>query len=323
MKYGIADRKYVSRLIPPCGGSDTVPHSGHRGFTLIEVVVVMAIIAVLTGIMVPFIYRIWESTEVDTTRERMTDLKKAMVGDPKLVQNGVRTHFGFVGDNGQLPSTISNPDFGGNYTISNDLLTGAPMLYPNWKGPYMPAGYDVSTYKKDAWGRHFIYTVTTVGSRRVAASLISAGPDGTLGTSDDISDAELQISEREVTPTDTVQGNLHFVFLNSTANPVTPSYSAKVTAAYTGSFGPTTTSGACIALTIGQINAGESKPVVQSVSETLPLKLPTGKSVFNATFYANGACSGSGIASNSMAVFIPDGINAISVNLPTINYTIP
>lgn len=293
-----------------------------NGFTLIEVIVVMAIISTLVGIMIPFIYRVWESTEIDTTRERMTDLKKAMVGDPKLVQNGVRTNFGFVGDNGQLPSTISNPDFGGNYTVSDDLLIDSPMLYPNWKGPYMPAGYDVSTYKKDAWGRHFIYTVTTVGSRRVAASLMSAGPDRTLGTSDDITDAELQISEREVTPTDAVQGNLHFVFLNSTASPVTPSYTAKVTAAYTGSFGPTSAGGACITLTIGQINAGESKPVVQSMSDILPLKLPIGKAVFTATLYANGSCSGTGTPSNPMAVFIPDGINAISVNLPTINYTI-
>lgn len=316
--------KQSAGVIPACGEAYGVPHSRNKGFTLIEVVVVMAIIATLTGIMIPFIYRVWEGTEIDTTRERMTDLKKAMVGDAKLVQNGVRTHFGFVGDNGQLPASIANPDFAGRSTVSDDLITASPMLYPNWKGPYMPSGYDAAKYKKDAWGRHIIYTVTTSGSRRVAASLVSAGPDGMPGTSDDIADADLQISEREVTPTDAIQGNLLFVFTNATAGPLTPNYSALITASYTGAFGPTTATSGCIALNIGQINAGEAKPVTQSFSNTLSAKIPAGRSVFRSTLYTTNNCSGSGIQSaNEMAVFIPDGLNILSVNLPTINYTIP
>jgi len=300
------------------------PITGHGGFTLIEVVVVMAIIATLTGIMIPFIYRIWESTEIDTTRERMTDLKKAMVGDPKLVQNGVRTHFGFVGDNGQLPSAISNPDFGGQYTVSDELITASHMLYPNWNGPYMPAGYDPAKFKKDAWGKDFVYTVTTSGTRRVAASLVSGGPDGILGTADDIADPGFQISEREVTPTDTIQGNLPFVFTNATAGPLTPNFSAMVTASYTGAFGSATAASGCIALNIGQISAGEVKPVTQSYSNTLSAKLPVGRTVFRSLLYTTNNCSGSAIQStNETAVFIADGLNALSVNLPTINYTIP
>lgn len=327
----LMDRKYSTRFFIPacapegtCGGEYKVPHSGHKGFTLVEVVVVMAIIATLTGIMIPFIYRVWESTEIDTTRERMTDLKKAMVGDSKLIQNGVRSHFGFVGDNGQLPAAAANPDFAGQYTLSDELIIASPMLYPNWNGPYMPSGYDAAKYKKDAWGRHIIYTVTTSGSRRVAASIVSAGPDGTLGTSDDIVDSELQISEREVTPTDAIQGNLLFVFTNAAAGPVTPNYTAMVTASYAGAFGLTTATSGCITLNIGLINAGETKPISQNFSGVLTAKLPVGKSVFRSALYPNTTCSGPGIQSaNEMAVFISDGLNAISANLPTINYTIP
>ncbi len=306
----LADRKY--------------PITGQRGFTLIEVVVVMAIIATLTGIMIPFIYKVWESTEIDTTRARITDLKKAMVGDPKLLQNGVRTHFGFVGDNGHLPAAVANPDFGGQSTVSDDLVTASHMLYPNWNGPYMPSGYDPAKYKKDSWGRSIVYTVTTSGSRRVAASLVSGGPDGILGTADDIADADLQISEREVTPTDAIQGNLLFVFTNATAGLITPNYTAQVTATYTGAFGSTTAASGCITLNIGQINPSEAKPVTQSFSNTLSAKLPIGRSVFRSTLFTTNNCSGSGILSaNDMAVFIPDGVNTLSVNLPTINYTIP
>lgn len=328
--YRLTDRKYSTGVIPPCApegscrGDYAYPIAGHRGFTLIEVVVVMAIIATLTGIMIPFIYRIWESTEIDTTRERMTDLKKAMVGDPKLIQNGVRTHFGFVGDNGHLPAAIANPDFAGRFTVSDDLVTASPMLYPNWNGPYMPSGFDSAKYKKDAWGRNIIYTVTTSGSRRVAASLVSAGPDGVPGTSDDITDANLQIAEREVTPTDAIQGNLLFVFTNATAGPIAPNYTAQVAASYTGAFGSTTALSGCIALNIGPINAGEAKPVTQNFTNALSAKLPVGRSVFRSSLYTTNNCSGSGIQSaNDMAIFIPDGLNVLSVNLPTINYTIP
>lgn len=269
-----------------------------KGFTLIEVIVVMAVISTLVGIMIPFIYRIWESNEIDTTRERMADLKKALVGDPKLIQNGVRTNYGYVGESGQLPDTITTA-----------LLN------------YMPAGFDPDKFNKDAWGSTFVYSPSRdAGGRNVSATLSSMGPDRLPGTSDDIADSELQISVREVTPTDAIQGNLLFVFSNATAGPLIPDYTAMVTAA----FASTTATSGCISLNIGQINAGEAKPVTQSFSNTLSAKLPVGRSVFKSTLYTTNNCSGSGIQSaNEMAVFIPDGLNVLSVNLPTINYTIP
>jgi prepilin-type N-terminal cleavage/methylation domain-containing protein len=290
-----------------------------KGFTLIEVVVVMAIIATLTGIMIPFIYKVWESTEIDTTRERMTDLKKAMVGDPRLIQNGVRTNFGFVGDNGQLPEAISNPDFGGQYTVSDDLVTGSYL--------YMPAGYDPAKYKKDAWGRNIVYTVTTSGSRRVAAALVSAGPDGALGTSDDIADSELQITEREVTPTNVVQGNAFFNFYNSQAlswDPALNAFYAKISIAYNPSLLQT----CCVSLgDIASIPPGGSAQVplyIKSDNCSFTYKFPVGKIIAQAGLYINADCSTLADI-NSLtaptAVFVSDGVNAISVNLPTIHYT--
>ena len=79
-----------------------------RGFTLIEVLVTMAIVSILAGIMVPAVWKFWESQDVQTTRERIKTLKLAMVGDRSLIQNGIRTSYGFVGDNGELPFANSS-----------------------------------------------------------------------------------------------------------------------------------------------------------------------------------------------------------------------
>ena len=154
----------------------------------------------------------------------------------------------------------------------------------------------------------------------MSATLKSKGPNGRPeAVGDDIADPAFQINESEVTPSAMVQGNLNFVFNNSTAVPVTPVYSALITAAYAGGSG---TSG-CISLNIGQINDGESKPLTQHFSSAFPAKLPVGKSVLRPALHLNNSCSGSGIQSaNDMAVFIPDGLNVLSVNLPTINYTV-
>lgn len=161
-----------------------------NGFTLIEVIVVMAIIAILTGIMVPMMYRVWESNEEDLTRQRMRDLKIAIVGDSRLIQNGVRTSFGYVGAHGQLPAAL------------NELP------------PYMPAGFDPSTYTLDAWNNAISYDPAP-SDPAYAALLRSKGPNGVLDTVDDIyetTDPDLQIYLSEVAPLASIEGNLNVIF---------------------------------------------------------------------------------------------------------------
>lgn len=303
-------------------------YNSTKGFTLMEVVVVVGIMAIMVGMMIPFFYRIIESNEIEETKVRMVDLKKAMAGDQKLIQNGVRTHYGFIGDCGQLPRSAAHPKFAGQYMLSNDLINPGMGLYPSTcTGSHMPSGFDPNNYKKDAWRNDFVYSPGIVSGRRVFATLKSAGPDGVLGNADDITDTtdpDLQINESEVTPTDAVQGNLNFVFFKTTDDPG-PSYSAISTATYIGTISPNTTANSgCIALSIGAITANSPKPVTQNFSSNFSVKLPIGRIRIKSTLYITPDCTGPGIQSaNEMSLFVSDGLNTIFVNAPTINYTIP
>jgi prepilin-type N-terminal cleavage/methylation domain-containing protein len=246
------------------------------GFTLLEIIVVMGIITLMAGIMIPMVYRLWESNEVDISRERMMDLKIAMVGDPKLVQNGVRTNFGYVGDNGQLPNTISNALF-----------------------PYLPGGYNPNTYNKDAWGNDFIYTpVQDASFRNVAATLTSRGPDGILGNKDDIDDnsshnyaPDLQIATTEVIPANIIQGNLNITF--QSAPIVGRNIYMGVSVRYRNGFGVLVTEICCDSTM--KIIAGSSGNTQINYSQNFscnpPHSLPVGTAYLAPGLFSDNSCS--------------------------------
>lgn len=137
-----------------------------KAFTLIEVMVVIAIISIMASMMMPAVWKWWENEEIATTKERINDIKMALVGDRALVQKGIRTNYGYVGDKGTLPTgDISELE------------------------PYMRGGFDRSNYAVDAWGKSFVYAGYS--------SIRSYGPNGTPNDSDDII---LKIEAKEIAP---------------------------------------------------------------------------------------------------------------------------
>ena len=137
--------------------------NNRRGFTLIEVIVILAVIAVLAGIAIPRALRIFQTTAEDATTTEMQNIKKALLGDADKLQSGTRTDFGLLGDIGCLPTTA----LGGldrlltQGTYAAWSFSSTAQIGAGWKGPYITGaatGQATAEFTNDQWGNAYTYT---------------------------------------------------------------------------------------------------------------------------------------------------------------------
>ncbi len=281
-----------------------------KAFTLIEVMVVMAIISILAGMLVPSVWRFWESEEIATTQKRLEDLKLAIVGDRSLIQDGVRRSYGFVGDNGELPF--------GNISAAGGLkyLGSRPASgYPRWAGSYMKGGFAPSNYTVDSWGRTFTYTLGHVPAsepyRYVTAEIRSYGPNGIANDSDDI---VVYIEEKEVTPTNRYKGKIPI----STASAV--NFSADVEVTYrdpNGTGGIRTNE----KLSCKPLSSGAIVGSFLVYSSNHSQKFPIGELTYRANIYSDGntTCAGLPLSKLDPYYFIHDDTKEILLSFTQFN----
>ena len=142
------------------------------GFTLIEMTVILAVIAILAAAITPMVLQQLVDARMETTRREAKLLHEAIVGRPDVAGS-----FGFYGDMGRWPKTFQ------------ELLTPEPRAFlfntdtfrnvgMGWKGPYINAGDSKEDMLADAFGRP--YQGASTGQVR------SAGPDGVFGNEDDV-----------------------------------------------------------------------------------------------------------------------------------------
>jgi len=119
-----------------------------KGYTLVELVVVIIIIGIIAGIAVNSLKHSTEVARIEETKQELDLLAQAIAGDPDLISGGSRSDFGYVGDIGALPSSL-------------DALVTNPGGYATWRGPYIrdefSTGAGNSEFQIDAWGAAYSY----------------------------------------------------------------------------------------------------------------------------------------------------------------------
>ncbi len=166
------------------------------GFTLIEIVVVVGIIAVLAGALTPLTLQMIGARRERAARDELKALKEAIIGKATSTEQGEEFTFGFVGDIGNVPDSLDRLKTIGSlsaYSFNTSKNMGA-----GWNGPYIMEKFG-GDFKDDPWGTDYSYSTASGTNADLGvdylATITSAGPDRTLSTSDDLS---VQILEPEV-----------------------------------------------------------------------------------------------------------------------------
>lgn len=161
------------------------------GFTLLELVVVVAVLGLIANLATEFVAQNTNQERFEATKARQAMIREAILGNPSATQNGEVQVSGFIADMGFAPKHLRqlltnegycpNPD---HFDIEDDpndasddpetdcnLLNGGditlnwiPALNESWKGPYI-YGFELESksYKsratnfrtfRDAWGNN-------------------------------------------------------------------------------------------------------------------------------------------------------------------------
>ncbi|MEC9091517.1 MAG: type II secretion system protein GspG [Planctomycetota bacterium] len=131
----------------------------NKGFTLLEVLLVMAILIILMSLVGAGYFTYFANSQEDACRLQMRNIEQAVKGYYMKV--------------GQRPNNLQD-------------LVQAPsgMNVQKWKGPYLEGGQ----IPKDPWGNEFklSYGGDATNSRTLVVVLKSLGADGQEGGVDDI-----------------------------------------------------------------------------------------------------------------------------------------
>lgn len=107
-----------------------------RGFSLIEIMIAVAIMAILVAVVGPTVFSYLGQAKVKTTEANI-----------QAIKTGINSYYLYVG---KYPLTLE------------DLIKKPEgMAQAKWGGPYLGrGGEDIKEVPKDGWGDDFIYELT-------------------------------------------------------------------------------------------------------------------------------------------------------------------
>ena len=137
----------------------------NNGYSLFEMVVVIIILAVLVTVAFRYMQPNIDIAKTEETKQELKQIAYAIAGNPELVSGGNRVDYGYVGDNGSLPSSL------------NDLVTNPGM--GTWNGPYIEDDFYAasssteSEFLIDGWGKTYSYSGSVMISSTGGGSSIT------------------------------------------------------------------------------------------------------------------------------------------------------
>ena len=143
-----------------------------RGFTLVEMTVVLLLITLLASVAVRETAELGFQTRYEQTKDRLEMIKQAILGNPRQIINGQQAISGFVADMGRLPNTLreliedydcDGPLVDGNSDTNLNNDGGCPWILDTtynsglgsgWRGPYLTISGNPSDNDalSDGWG---------------------------------------------------------------------------------------------------------------------------------------------------------------------------
>lgn len=193
---------------PPCRTYD-----GSGGFTLLELLLVVTVLSAVAWMALGVVDNDSNQVRFDDTRNRLTAIRKAIIGDTSRTVNGQPEVRGYVADMGGLPDNLQSL-VSQNYCLNQPEITvqaDCPVdnwvtqaaraynsdtgLWSGWNGPYLPV--EAMTARNgsrflDGWGNDdgsgnfgWIFgpvTTPLVNRNRVDLVVQSLGADGLSDT---------------------------------------------------------------------------------------------------------------------------------------------
>ncbi|MBI5788871.1 MAG: type II secretion system protein GspG [Candidatus Schekmanbacteria bacterium] len=196
------------------------PKNRESGFTLIEIVVILAVIAIIAASMVPRISGIIDDAKIARAQSEVQTVGMAILrfnantgkwpaknGDgednklytlvsgsasipvpiPAYAGGGDTNYFG-------SDASVATGDYLDNHLKMNSPKGSADNAYPTtgvnrWNGPYL------QEVGADPWGNAYVVNIISSYDNNTEENLycyvISAGPDGTIQTDSDVTAAEV------------------------------------------------------------------------------------------------------------------------------------
>ncbi len=150
-----------------------------RGFTVIEMIVVVAIVIALAGIVVPVVTNELEDAKMTDARATVNRISTAItqhIKDTSFPPTGKNGKFSFhyLYSTGTTPA--GNKFASGSSTSLENFLAKNKFGTSDWKGPYLQ---EIGT---DPWGSRYLVNTHGFFSNTERVWVLSAGPDKRVDT---------------------------------------------------------------------------------------------------------------------------------------------